>query len=191
MCDDQPLAPLLSALRDLVHWLKASGVRGMVTGGVAASLLGRPRATRDVDVLVLLAEPEWERFLAAGQPHGFVPRIADALAFALDARVLLLVHRASGVDVAVILGALPFEEEAIRRAGEIAVGGLRLPVPTPEDLLVMKAVAGRPRDIADAEGIIDGHPGLDREHVLTWVRAFAEALDAPEMLTRLQAMLDG
>jgi hypothetical protein len=43
------LAPLLAALEDLVGWFKGREVPGVVIGGVAASVLGRPRMTRDVD----------------------------------------------------------------------------------------------------------------------------------------------
>ena len=59
------LAPLLAALGDLSAWLLAKKVPGAVIGGVAASLLGRPRLTRDVDAMVLLDEGKWEDFLAA------------------------------------------------------------------------------------------------------------------------------
>lgn len=46
------LAPLLSVLHDLVSWFHNFNVQGLVIGGVAASLLGRPRITHDVDALI-------------------------------------------------------------------------------------------------------------------------------------------
>ena len=42
---------LVAALRDLLLWFEAARVRGIVIGGVAVSLLARPRATLDVDAL--------------------------------------------------------------------------------------------------------------------------------------------
>ncbi len=112
---EESLAPLLTALRDLVAWLQATHVAGVVIGGVAASLLGRPRVTRDVDAVVLLDESNWGAFLAAGAQFGCVPRLSDALAFAQKARVLLVRHESSGIDVDVAFGALLFEKEAIAR----------------------------------------------------------------------------
>ena len=85
---EESLVPLLAALRDLVAWLQDAPNSGTVIGGVAASLLGRPRVTRDIDALVLLDESVWEAFLAEGTEFGFVPRLADALSFAHQARVL-------------------------------------------------------------------------------------------------------
>jgi hypothetical protein len=144
---DATLVPLLAALRDLVGWLQDTPTPGMVIGGVAASLLGRPRITRDIDALVLLDESEWKAFLAKGVRFGFVPRLSDALTFARQARVLLVRHEASGIDLDIAFGTLPFEEEAVARTVWHDVGGVRIPLPLPEDLLIMKAVAHRPRDM--------------------------------------------
>jgi hypothetical protein len=62
--------PLLAVLRDLMAWLQAGKVPGVVIGGLAASLLGRPRLTRNVDVLVLIDEDHWADFLTAGENFG-------------------------------------------------------------------------------------------------------------------------
>ena len=51
------------------------------------------------------------------------------------------------MDIAI--GQLPFEEELLRRFQVTTVGRLHVPLPTPEDLIVLKAVANRPQDLAD------------------------------------------
>lgn len=179
-------APPYATLRALVGWLRAGQVSGLVIGGVAASLLGRPRLTLDVDVAVLLDENRWEKFLNTGTRFGFIPRIRDPLTFARRARVFLLHHRPSGVDVDISLVALPFEEESIARVKWTDVGGLSLPLPTPEDLIIMKAVAHRPRDLADVESLLDAYPRLDLRRVRRWVREFSAALEKPEILHDLE-----
>ena len=182
-------APPYATLRALVHWLQAKQVPALVIGGVAASLLGRPRLTQDVDVVVLLSENRWEEFLNAGARFGFVPRIRNALDFARRARVLLVNHKTSGIDVDISLAALPFEKESITRATWMNVGGLSLPLPTPEDLIIMKAVAHRPRDLADIESVLDAHPKLDLRRVRRWVGEFSTALEMPDILKDLEAIL--
>jgi len=183
------LVPLLAALRDLVAWLQDTPTPGTVIGGVAASLLGRPRVTRDIDALVLLDEHEWSAFLAQGAKFGFVPRLSDVLGFARQARVLLVRHEASGIDIDIAFGALPFEEEAVARTVWHDVGGVRIPLPLPEDLLIMKAVAHRPRDMADIESILDAQPKLDLPRVRRRVREFSAALDTPELLRDFNALV--
>src|SRR5581483_9368379 len=92
--------------------------------------------------------------LAGGRAFGFVPRVPDALTFAREARVLLLRHAPTGIDVDVALGSLPFEEEALRRARAVRVARVSVPLPTPEDLIIMKAVAHRERDLLDIDGLL-------------------------------------
>jgi hypothetical protein len=42
----------LQVLADLTGWLESARVPAMIIGGVAASILGRPRATRDIEGLL-------------------------------------------------------------------------------------------------------------------------------------------
>ncbi|MGA7562804.1 MAG: hypothetical protein WBW55_06330 [Desulfobaccales bacterium] len=183
------LAPLLTVLRHLTAWLQAEQVRGVVIGGVAASLWGRPRLTRDVDALVLLEEGRWGDFLAAGAGHGFLPRRADALAFARETRVLLMRHGESGIDLDLVFGSLPFEKEAAIRAKWVDLGGVAIPLSSPEDLIVMKAVAHRPRDLEDIAAILAAQPELNVRRVRRWLREFSGALAMPEILNDLEALL--
>ena len=189
MPEPRELAPLLTILRHLVAWLQAGKVQGVVIGGVAASLWGRPRLTRDVDVLVLLEEGRWGEFLAAGAGHGFLPRRADALAFARETRVLLVRHGESGSDLDLVFGSLPFEKEAAIRAKWVDLGGVAIPLSSPEDLIIMKAVAHRPRDLEDIAAILAAQPGLNVRRVRRWLREFSGALEMPEILNDLEALL--
>lgn len=184
------LVPLTRAIRALLGWLRSTKAPGVIIGGVAASLLGRPRMTGDVDAVVLVDDADWGAFLEAGRPFGIAPRRSDALAFARRSRVLLLRHAPTGIDLDVSLGALPFEEEMIRRARRHRVGSIRIPLPTPEDLIVMKAIAHRPRDVADIESILEANPRIDEARVLGLVREFASVLEAPELATDLEKLLD-
>ncbi|OGW57267.1 MAG: hypothetical protein A2Y48_08420 [Nitrospirae bacterium RIFCSPLOW2_12_42_9] len=189
MSQNDNLSPLLVVLRDLVEWLKASHTPGVVIGGVAASVLGRPRFTQDVDALVLLDNNDWAEFLSSGTQLGFVTRISNALDFATKNRILLLRHESSGIDVDISLGVLPFEEEAVSSAMWVEVGGVKIPLPPPEDLIIMKAVARRPRDIVDIESIMDANPNLNVGRIKMWVREFSSVLEMPEILTDLEAIL--
>lgn len=180
------LVPLLSALQDLIAWLTLQQTPGIVIGGVAASILGRPRATRDVDAVILLDENGWKAFLEAGARFGFKPRHRDSLGFAKQARR----HETSGIDADISLGLLPFEQEAIARAQSIEVSGITIPLPTPEDLIIMKAVANRARDVADIEALLDVHPKLDLRRIRRWLREFSSALDKPAILNSFENILE-
>ena len=55
----EPLAAPLTAVQRLIEQLDNQGV---VIGGVAASLLGRPRLTADADALILLSVSDMDAF---------------------------------------------------------------------------------------------------------------------------------
>jgi hypothetical protein len=61
-----PVAPL----PDLMKWWRSQHTRGLVIGGLAVALLGRPRVTRDVDALILLAEDLSPALIEAGARFG-------------------------------------------------------------------------------------------------------------------------
>ena len=175
------LEPLLEPLQALAELFRRSGCRGMVIGGIAVGLLGRPRFTADVDAVVFVDVDALPHFLKLAADIGLVPRISDALAFARQHRVLLLRHEKSAVHVDLSLGLLPFEVEAMERGRMFRVGDLSFRIPTPEDLVVFKAVAHRSRDIEDIKAVVASHPDMDVAGVERLVRDFAEVLEMPEL----------
>ena len=183
------LTPLLEPLGALQRLLERFDNRGVIIGGIAASLLGQPRLTADLDAVILLSTQDLPRLIEVAASEGMTPRIADAEAFARKNRVLLLQHAGSGIKIDISLGILPFESEMVERGQEIALGSLRLRLPTPEDLIVMKAVAHRPKDLADIQSIAVSHPDLDQERIRFWVEQFGEALDLPELWIEILKLL--
>lgn len=104
--------------------------------------------------------------------------------FVRDTRVLSL-DTSEGIRIDVIFGLLSFEMEAIRRAKNVAIGGRNVRVVSAEDLILMKMIFDRPRDLADAEALTRKRAvDLDREYLEPRVREFASALERPEILDR-------
>jgi hypothetical protein len=182
------LVRLLKPLEAMMRWFDAAGVHAAIIGGVAASLLGKPRLTKDIDAVVLDAEAE--ALIASGAPFGFLPRIADAVDFARNTRMLLLRFTEGEIDIDLSLGALPFEYEVIDRSLMIDVSpGVSIRVASPEDIVVMKAVAGRGRDFMDIENIIEATPDLDVDRIRRWVREFSSVLEMPGIHDNLEKLL--
>jgi len=169
-------------LESLERLLSQFDHQGVVIGGIAVSLLGEPRFTEDLDALVLLSLEDIPLFLEIAQQEGIEPRIPQAEEFARRHRVLLLRHTVSKTDIDISLGVLPFEQEIVARSIVHEVDDtLRIRIPTPEDLIIMKAVAHRPKDLLDIQNIIHSHPNLDRGRIQDWVTQFANLLERPEL----------
>ena len=153
---------------------KATGVRWYLFGAQAALLYGSARLTADVDATVLLGDVSSEALLVALQAGGFQLRTDDAK-FVATTRVIPVVHTATGLPADVVLGGPGLEELFLSRACERDVGGARVPVVAPEDLIVMKILAGREKDRQDVVAILRaGRGNLD----LGAIRSTIEMLEA-------------
>ena len=98
-------------------------------------------------------------------------------------------YQRGGIDVDIMLAGIAFEREVVRRRKWKVVRRIRVPVPTPEDLVILKALAHRHRDLIDIAGILEKHPRLDKRRVRRVVSEFAAGLDAPDILHELDRLL--
>jgi hypothetical protein len=94
------------------------------------------------------------------------------------------------VPIDVSLGTLGFEQQMLNRAKSVMiVRGQKFRVASPEDMIVMKTVAGRPQDWRDIEGIIaKQRTSLDWNYVATWLNPLLESLDASERSAQLDSL---
>jgi hypothetical protein len=181
--------PLFAAAAEIQQFLQRERERYCFIGGVALQRWGEPRFTRDVD-LTLICPYGAEAHTADRLLTGFSARIPEARAFAVQNRVLLL-RSASGIPIDIALGGIPFEERCVGRATEFDFGEVRLLTCSAEDLVVLKAFAGRPQDWLDLESV-----AVRQRHTLDWSLVFREleplaaVRDVPGLLDRLQQLRD-
>ena len=177
---------LIRAAADLQAVCEARNWRFCFIGGLAVLRWGEPRETVDVDLTLVTGFGHESEFVSV-LTNTFQPRIDDAAAFALINRVLLL-RTASGVGLDIALGGLPFEELAVERSTLFTYPiDTRLRTCSAEDLIVLKAFAGRPKDWMDVEGVIIRQSArLDWPYVRAQLAPLAELKEEPELLTRLE-----
>ena len=153
----------------------------MMIGGVAVIALGVPRYTVDIDVTIQGKNSNPEQVFGVFAQHDINPRIEDALDFAHSRQIVLALHEPSGVSIDASLAWLPFEEEAIQRRQVRDYAGVRIRVPLPEDLIVYKLVACRPRDLEDVEKLLLLYgKKLDLDRIRGWIGQFSEVLEEPD-----------
>ncbi len=184
-----PLEHFSSPIQALQTLLENINHQGVVIGGVAASLLGTPRFTADIDVVVLLGFEELPNLLHEAEKQGIITRIPNAVDFAQRSRVLLLRHINSGIDIDLSLGVLPFEIEMVERSNLVMIGDIKIQLPTPEDLIIMKSIARRPKDLIDIQAISASNPDLDQSRIRYWIEQFGEALDMPNLWEEISVLL--
>ena len=134
--------------KELLEACVRYGVEFAILGGYAVGFHARPRATKDLDLLVL------------GEPIN-LQRLADALlAFGAPGNVVAAARTAQPDEV-LYFGAPPLRVDILTRADGIdtgealgrvvlaSLGNVSVPVLGLQDLIANKRAAGRPQDLVD------------------------------------------
>jgi hypothetical protein len=120
---------------------------------------------------------------------GFVFRIPNGKSDARKIRVLRLIS-ANGVNADLSMGLLPFENEVISRSDAMLLpDGDHAKVATVEDLIIIKLIASRDRDLDDVTRLLELHPKQDKTRIKRIVEDYAEVLENPDILRNLQERL--
>lgn len=175
----------MQAFCDVHRW------RFCFIGGLAVQRWGEPRVTRDVNVTLLTGFGDERAFIDVLLQE-YEPRRADAAEFALAYRVLLL-RFSDGVGLDVALGGLSFEEEVVTRASPFEVlPGIVLRTCSAEDLVVLKAFAGRPIDWQDVRMVLarQGVEQLDWQYIIRNLSPLADAKEDSSIVPHLQSLRD-
>jgi hypothetical protein len=173
-----------STLADLGRVLEALGLRWYLFGAQAAIHYGSPRVTADVDVTVDLGALSPSTLVARLGEVGIEPRIALDEDFMSRARVLPLWHRPTGMGVDVVLAGPGPEELFLDRARDALLDGVAVRIAAPNDIVVMKVLAGRPKDFDDIVGILRKAPAGFEEND---VRTLLSELEGIAAVGRLEA----
>ncbi|MCP9472924.1 MAG: nucleotidyltransferase [Nitrospira sp.] len=150
---EEPL--LVQALSTLIRDFNRRGVQYALAGGWAYSALVEPRATTDIDVLLLLEQPSRDRL------RSLFASLFDSTIIYPTAMVFhgISIWRCVGilksqeVVIDLLLADSEYLQTALARRRRILLDDLSVPILTVEDLILLKTLAGRLQDQADLEKI--------------------------------------
>ncbi|MBL8516667.1 MAG: hypothetical protein JNM76_06830 [Betaproteobacteria bacterium] len=170
--------------------LEELGLPFCFIGGLVVGRWGEPRFTRDANVTL---------FCPIGDEAEVIPKLAERLPGRVESAVefaqlhrIYLAKSPAGTPVDIALGTLDFEYRCVNRATDFMIGlDQRLRTCSAEDLIVLKAFAGRPRDWLDIEGVILSRgPKLNWPQILEELNPLAALKEAPELVEGLVSLRD-
>jgi hypothetical protein len=175
--------PIERVLLDGILQLERLGIQYAVMGGFAARAWGLPRPTFDADIAVATDADGLQRLFAALEGVGFeVPPehktgFLDSVGGFQKAKVNRFADgHVWSTDLFVVEGA--FLHSALARARLATIAGSQVRVMAPEDIILLKLIANRRKDLADIEEVIAVCDQLD----LTYLREWADRLDVRDRL---------
>ena len=157
------LAAKIAAVHEMLDSMRVPHQFG---GAVALAWYRSPRATTDVDLNVTVAPEDAEPILGAVTHLGVTVTTANRATIERDGQVRL------GWDESYLdlfFATIDLHREMARHAREVEFGPMRIPILSPEHLIVCKAVFDRPKDWVDIEEMIAWGTEIDGADVMRWI----------------------
>jgi hypothetical protein len=148
--------------------LRRARVRYAIIGAWALSLWGKPRATADLDFLVLVNDQDLKRLSALMTEAGMnVDEVWQQWNPLLRGSQLRFQRR--GVTIDLLCPRDRHDQEIFRRRQKKRVEGRYYWVVSVEDFILQKLKVGRPRDFEDALSVVEKfREDLDRKYLERW-----------------------
>lgn len=167
------MTDLDDALREVTGLLDGLGVTYAVMGGVAVRVHGIPRATYDIDFTLALDRGRLPELYAELRGRGYtVPEVYDGGWVDQVGGMPLVKFRlylsGRGIDIDVFLAESAYQRELLSRRRRHKVDGFDAWLVTAEDLILLKLIAGRPRDVADIGDVLFVQGQLDEAYLRRW-----------------------
>jgi Nucleotidyl transferase AbiEii toxin, Type IV TA system len=135
--------------RDLLAEFARENVNYAVIGGYAVGHHARPRATKDLDLLVSPSGDNLERVARALERFGAAPNVVAAVKNLGEAEVVYLGVPPVRVDILRSADGIDDVDATLARAERASPGDLTIPILALDDLIANKRAAARPQDLAD------------------------------------------
>jgi hypothetical protein len=163
-------------LTAIARALNAEKIKYMVIGGQAVLLYGEPRLTWDIDINLKMSIKELPRLMKILKKAGIKILTAHPENFVKKTMVLPAVFEARKVRLNLIFADSEYENQALKRARKIKIKRTTVSFASPEDIVIQKVFAGRPRDIEDARNIVVKNKKLEVDYIKAWLSEFDRAL---------------
>jgi len=179
---------LADAYKKTVEFLNGGGYNYIVIGGIAASVVGEPRITGDVDVDIVINDEDVPEFLDKATEVGFNVHVKKCIESARRTGVFQISLGNYHIDF--IIASTDLETQACQRRRTIQLHGVNAFFPSPEDLILLKIIPGRDKDLFDAKSIVLRHKGkLDTNYLETWAMKLCDEAEDVRIWTTLQRLL--
>lgn len=162
-------------LKIVADRLESAGIPYMVTGSIANNFYSMPRMTRDIDIVVQIAESDVEKVVSQFSPDFYTDR--DQIINAVRSRRMFnVIHNEGVVKVDFIVRKdTEYRRIEFERRKEIVFEGTRLFITSPEDLIISKLFWAKDTmsemQLLDVSNLLKSVKNLDMAYINKWVSA--------------------
>ena len=172
----------------VITFLNNQELNYLVIGGIAVSVIGEPRETKDIDLCIFIKRTDVADFLGKAETKGYIVDRDNMVKRVRETGTFNIMDGKVRIDF--LVASHKFEKSAFKRKIEIEMQGVKAYYPAPEDLMLLKIVAGRLRDLADAERIAIRYFGkLDKEYLLNWAMKLSDEAEDMRIYSEVKRLL--
>ncbi|MFN7892462.1 MAG: nucleotidyl transferase AbiEii/AbiGii toxin family protein [Pirellula sp.] len=145
-----------------------------IMGGIAVRVHGIPRPTFDVDIELTVTQSQLQAFFDHCERLRYTIGDAYRSGWRDEVGGMPLVKMKTylptprSVDVDVFINETPFQQSIMKRRHYFDLSDRTLPFVSAEDLILLKLLANRPRDLGDIGDIIFVQRQLDDSYMRLW-----------------------
>jgi len=165
------------ALKRVVDCLRRGRFLYVLIGAWVLAVWGRPRATSDLDFLVLVKEEDWDR-LSALMTRAGMELDETWVQWNPLLRGSQLRFHCGGVTIDFLRSRDPHDERVFQRRLKKRIDRQYYWVVSAEDFILQKLKVGRPRDFEDALSVVERSKNkLDHKYLEDWARRLGVAAE--------------
>jgi len=156
-------AHLIESFALLNEFFQSKHIRYCLIGGIAAGYWGEPRYTQDMDFTVVSRTRSLDDIIELFKKDGFKVRSNGKN----QCQVFQKGKLKFMADL--ILAEVDYQDWVVDRAIDITVFDIKTKICTAEDLIILKLIANRRRDLLDIETVLKRMDRqLDKEYLKKW-----------------------
>lgn len=156
---------LFSTLKALCSILNKTEIRYCLIGGLAVSILAKPRATEDIDLLMLIGHDSMEPVRNLLRQHFEVVQDDNLMHFKNCTMWRVLINDTFTQDKGIVIIDIVFADRdvyknAVMDTIRLQIDDTVIPIVKPEHLIEIKKISGRAVDLLDIQTLQDEHPQI-------------------------------
>ena len=168
-------------LLEMVGICESHNLNYAILGGLAVRVHGIPRPTYDVDFELTVNDRQLRDFFDAAEKLGYAVAAPyrtgwrDLVGGMPLVKLKTFLEAGHTIDVDIFVNDTPFQASVMERRLRIPFDNRQLWFVTPEDLILLKLLANRPRDHGDIADVLFVQGQLDEEYLRRWARTLQVA----------------
>lgn len=162
---------LIDIIKSLIRICGKEKIKIVFMGGIAASVYSRPRATFDVDAIMLIDRNKSGSFFKTILKRGFAYDQKNPVKIIQNLPFISIYNKKHKIYADIFLAESNYQKNIIKRAKKMRYGNILINLIAPEDLILLKLLAGRQQDIDDVRQIlIENYGDMDVKYLHGWAR---------------------